>query len=121
MPHTNAGWGDGQRLRRTIQCAIAVAVLSAVGLVVQHNVGDLLDRAEGGQVRTTSAVVVRVVDGDTLIVSRPGANTGREERVRILGINAPETAHDGRPAECYGPQATKILEQSARRRRPGPG
>ncbi|MCW1250548.1 thermonuclease family protein [Acaricomes phytoseiuli] len=49
--------------------------------------------------------VVRVVDGDTLIVNL----AGRNERVRFIGINAPELARDGKESECYGPQAAEYL------------
>ena len=48
-----------------------------------------------------SAVVSYVFDGDT-IEARESAGT---MRVRELGINAPEIAHDGKPAQCYGPEA----------------
>jgi len=49
-----------------------------------------------------SGTVSRVVDGDTIDVQE----TGRTVRVRVLGVNAPEIAHDGTPAQCYGPEAT---------------
>ena len=48
------------------------------------------------------AVVRRVVDGDTLIARIDG----RDERVRMLGVDAPESVAENRPVECYGPQAS---------------
>jgi micrococcal nuclease len=48
------------------------------------------------------AVVVEVVDGDTITV-RLG---GREERVRLLGIDTPETVAPDSPVECFGPEAS---------------
>ena len=48
------------------------------------------------------AVVRRVVDGDTLITRIDGA----DERVRMLGVDAPESVAENRPIECYGPQAS---------------
>ncbi len=48
------------------------------------------------------AVVTGVVDGDTLEVAWPG---GRE-RVRLLGVDAPETVHPERSVECFGPEAS---------------
>ena len=45
--------------------------------------------------------VTRVVDGDTVHV-RLG---GRDETVRYIGIDTPETVKPGRPVECGGPEA----------------
>lgn len=52
---------------------------------------------------TERAEVLRVVDGDTIVV-RIG---GREERVRYIGLDAPEVANtgDGTAAECGGDAA----------------
>jgi endonuclease YncB( thermonuclease family) len=47
--------------------------------------------------------VQRVLDGDT--VELPPANGNPPETVRLLGINAPEIAHNDTPAECYGDPA----------------
>lgn len=44
---------------------------------------------------------MRVVDGDTLIARVDGA----DERVRLLGVDAPESVTPDRPVECYGPEA----------------
>lgn len=49
----------------------------------------------------TRAQVVRVVDGDTIIV-RIGR---KEERVRLIGINTPESVDPRRPVECFGKEA----------------
>ena len=49
-------------------------------------------------------VVKAVFDGDTILL-----DTGN--KVRYLGIDCPETAHDGNPAECRGPEARKLNEQ----------
>jgi micrococcal nuclease len=51
---------------------------------------------------TFSARVVRVVDGDTIVVSF----AGRDEKVRVLGANTPETVDPRRPVQCFGPQAS---------------
>lgn len=48
------------------------------------------------------ASVVRVVDGDTIVVHIGG----RDENVRILGIDTPETHKPDTPVECYGPEAS---------------
>jgi micrococcal nuclease len=48
------------------------------------------------------ARVLRVVDGDTILVRIPGP-PARRERVRYIGIDAPESVTPERPVECYGP------------------
>ena len=51
--------------------------------------------------RTEAATVVRVVDGDTIIV-RLG---GRDERVRYIGMDTPESVKPGSPVEPFGKEA----------------
>lgn len=52
------------------------------------------------------ATVVRVIDGDTVVVRRDG----REETVRLLNIDTPETKHPNKAVQCLGPEATQALE-----------
>ena len=52
---------------------------------------------------TVSASLVRVVDGDTIVVRMPG---GKEERLRYIGIDAPESVQPGEPVEYLGPEAS---------------
>ena len=51
------------------------------------------------------ATVVRLIDGDTVVVQVGG----REEHVRLIGIDTPETHKPGTPVECYGPEAAARL------------
>lgn len=53
------------------------------------------------------AVVLSVVDGDTIEVAR----AGRQEMVRLLGVDTPETVHPERPVECFGPEAAAFTRQ----------
>ncbi len=54
-----------------------------------------------------SAVVKRAVDGDTLAVIVGGV----EEKVRLLGIDTPESVDPRRAVECYGKEASKQMDQ----------
>lgn len=55
-----------------------------------------------------AAFVVRVVDGDTIVVRLAGART--DERVRLIGIQAPETGAGGnRAPECGGEDASRVM------------
>jgi micrococcal nuclease len=47
--------------------------------------------------------VVRVVDGDTVDVNLDGVTT----RLRLIGINTPESVDPNRPVECFGLEASK--------------
>jgi micrococcal nuclease len=54
-----------------------------------------------------SARVERVVDGDTFV-----AELGhRRERVRVIGVDTPETVAPGRPVERYGKQASSFAKR----------
>jgi len=50
------------------------------------------------------ALVVRAIDGDTLLLSDG-------ERVRLLGVNTPETKHPTKPVEPFGIEAWEFTRQ----------
>ena len=56
------------------------------------------------QVSTTkeTARVVRVVDGDTIKV----LINNKEDTVRLIGIDTPETVDPRKPAQCFGKEAS---------------
>ena len=62
----------------------------------------LLAACGGGNAESAQAFVVDVVDGDTVVIDFGG----REEAVRLIGIDTPETVHPDRPVECFGPEAS---------------
>jgi micrococcal nuclease len=49
-----------------------------------------------------NATVVHVVDGDTVVARVQG----RDEHVRLIGIDTPETVDPDRPVMCWGPEAS---------------
>ena len=53
-----------------------------------------------------TATLKKVVDGDTVIVVY---ENGREEIVRLIGIDTPEKPGGYRPAECFGTESTDYL------------
>lgn len=53
-----------------------------------------------------NAEVEYIVDGDTIDV----LIDGREERVRLTGIDTPETKKPNTPIECFGPEATTFTK-----------
>ena len=77
-----------------------VAFLSAVTAVACQ--------AAPGPAGDGAATVVEVVDGDTVVVDIGG----REEHVRLIGIDTPEVfVDDGEQPECYGPEASAFTKQ----------
>jgi len=58
-------------------------------------------------VNTESAVVARVIDGDTIEVNI----NGKLRIVRYIGIDTPETKHPYKPVECFGPEASRFNEE----------
>jgi micrococcal nuclease len=51
--------------------------------------------------------ILKVVDGDTVDIDIDG----HTERVRLIGVNTPETKHPTKPIECFGPEASAYLTQ----------
>lgn len=86
---------------------IIVVVLDRAG--VFSTPAPVVDGARGYD--GVKARVQRVVDGDTLIIELIDPLTDRPTRVRLWGIDAPETAKDGAPAEPFADEATRMLER----------
>ncbi|MFJ6270922.1 thermonuclease family protein [Pseudarthrobacter oxydans] len=80
---------------------LIIATMAATALVA----GSV---AVGAAANEDSGTVVRVVDGDTLIVS---INNG-DHTIRLLNVDTPETKDPNQPVECLGPQASKYLEEA---------
>ena len=52
----------------------------------------------------TNGMVTAVFDGDTILLESG-------EKIRYLGVDAPEVSHQGSPADCYGHEAKDLNEQ----------
>lgn len=88
------------------------AVIAAVTLMLGvHTVGSAVTadpppkQALAARARPGSDTVIRVIDGESFDVRR-----GKETvRIRLLNVDAPEIAADGRPAACGAADATAWL------------
>ncbi len=49
--------------------------------------------------------VTRVIDGDTFV-------TNTSERVRLVGVDTPETVKPNTPAQCYGKEASSFSKKT---------
>ena len=63
-------------------------------------------RSDAPQVLSRNATMIEVVDGDTIDVSVGG----HRERVRLIGIDTPETNKPNTPVQCYGPEASTFTK-----------
>jgi endonuclease YncB( thermonuclease family) len=60
--------------------------------------------------------VVKVVDGDTLDINLPDDFTGKHyksTRIRLLGVDTPETKKPNTPVMYYGPEASEFAKETA--------
>lgn len=68
---------------------------------------DSTSSAFGEKKLAANAEALRVVDGDTLVVKLDGEEG--EWKIRMLGINTPESVDPRRPVECFGKEASEKL------------
>ena len=80
--------------KRVPLVAVMIGVV-LVGLLVWARVG----RVTSQSTKPGMAQVSSVADGDTIDVTLDG----HTERVRLLGIDTPETVDPRRPVGCFGP------------------
>jgi micrococcal nuclease len=86
---------------------LAFVGIVAIGTSACSNAGragppEGLSDARGGSL----VPVTKVVDGDTIHV----AYGGRDERVRLIGVDTPEVPWYGGHGECYGVQAGEFVK-----------
>jgi micrococcal nuclease len=91
---------------------IALAFAVAAIVLAADEGADLLDAFPGRDTagEPSSALVERVVDGDTLAMADG-------ERVRLIGVDTPETKKPGAPVECFGKKASAFTERLVEGRR----
>ena len=54
----------------------------------------------------------RVVDGDTIVVEIGG----KLEKVRLIGVDTPETVHPSKPVEYFGKEASDFTKRTVERK-----
>lgn len=80
----------------------ALLLLVVVLLILRPWEGD-----PGEGVAEAVAPVVRVIDGDTIVVRLDG----HDEDVRLIGVDTPETVKPGTPVQCYGERASRFTKR----------
>ncbi|MES2213411.1 MAG: thermonuclease family protein [Patescibacteria group bacterium] len=88
--------------------------INQTGTVIQSVVPRVIDIEENSATSTVHnhipgvVDVVRVIDGDTIVVTM---DDGAEEKVRLIGINTPETVDPRKPVQCFGIDASNKMKQ----------
>ena len=96
MPQMTKFRGRGRRGYWLIAVIAALAAYRAVQHASEPAVPEAL--AEGEH------QVLRVVDGDTLLLTS-------NARVRLIGVNTPETVRPDHPVEAWGPEASRFTQE----------
>lgn len=66
------------------------------------------DKQESSSESFIEAEVIKVIDGDTVKVMAEG----REETLRLLLVDTPETVHPNKPVQPFGPEASRFAKDT---------
>ncbi|HSH18059.1 MAG TPA: thermonuclease family protein [Candidatus Saccharimonadales bacterium] len=97
-----------RRRKQTSVVSVIVAVLSLFVWLSQEygwfaNAKQDMVASQPGQYK-----VVRFSDGDTITVDMNGKN----ETIRMIGVDTPETHDPRKPVQCYGPAASAFTKNT---------
>ena len=81
---------------------LAWALFDAADLV---GAGPSAHAAESREAEPVNRQVTRVVDGDTIVLSP-------NDKVRLIGVDTPETVHPKKTVECYGKEAKEFTRST---------
>jgi endonuclease YncB( thermonuclease family) len=98
--------------RRVLAVAVAGAVVAALGLADRAGLFGLAARRDWDKYNDRQFAVVYVVDGDTLDVDCPDGRF-RHTRVRLLGVDTPETKKPDTLPQRFGPEAAEFTRATA--------
>jgi micrococcal nuclease len=96
----------GQKMKKVKFISIVVCLLAFSSLV---NTAFAQEQNRKGILTIPKRyyLCTRVVDGDTIIVQMKG----KEERVRLIGVDTPETKHPEKPVEDFGKKASAFTKR----------
>jgi len=92
----------GEMRRRPLPFVLVIVVALAGGWQALSAGGDGGSSGGASAGDSATATVVRVTDGDTIRV-RVG---GKEERVRYIGVDTPESVKPDTPVQCFAKKAS---------------
>lgn len=90
-------------MRTVVSCVAAISLVACRGGGGATAPIPAPPDAPTSTVLVVNATVQRVVDGDTVVA----AVDGTIERVRLIGVNTPESVKPDTPVECFGHEASQ--------------
>ena len=99
--------------RRMRRLSLATLAALALAFLLARFGGELRDILRPGPEPGAGWYEVeRVVDGDTLVVSpNPFPQSASGDRIRLLGVDTPESVHPNKPVERFGREAAAFTRQ----------
>jgi len=99
-------------VRKSIYLLAAAVII--IGLILADRAGlfGLAPKSDWEKYHNKQFKVVHIVDGDTIDVDCPDGRF-RHTRIRLLGVDTPETVKPNTPVQYYGPEARRFTEQMA--------
>ncbi len=115
MPRQHPKLTDTQRrrrylIRRLTRLLLIVAAVAAVAVADRCGVFGRQPTADRAAYDGRTVTCVKVVDGDTLDVDLPNGRHATT-RIRLWGVDTPETVKEDTPVQHFGPEATALTKQ----------
>jgi len=96
-----------RQVRTVVAAGAAVCAAALVGCQPADRTGETFGWVDPS-VLVEDVTVTRVIDGDTVEVDTADGVT---QRVRMVGIDTPETKRPDSPVQCWGPEATAFARE----------
>lgn len=95
------------RCKKSIRLNLLAALLlsSSAAAQLDPQVGISEPSNESVSSSSDKRLVLRVVDGDTIVVNP-------NEKVRLIGVDTPETAHPQKAVACFGKEAKQFIRDA---------
>jgi len=110
-------WGRYRRWPRLMPLAISAAIMAAASWYAFQQSNEprnlLAAFSQASAVaREGKCEVLAVIDGDTLLIKQSATDTSPEfiGKIRLLGINTPETVKRGEAPQAFGAAATEYTK-----------
>jgi len=100
------GIGLGVLISRAVPKSVQQSVAESQSAIVSESVPEISPASPLNDAEKYYPVV-KVVDGDTIVVDINGKN----ETVRLIGLDTPETVDPRKPVQCFGEEASKKAKE----------